>query len=259
MLQQLDNHKDSIRYCGTIGTDLSDRVAGVNERYNLEQLHESAHVSQTDQENQINLLNKEQDCVDESKEAVVIDGGGNVNDIWQILQKHEAKLTTLLFTHGHFDHIGGAFALAEKADNANLEIIIHKEDEYLWTNAKEQAGRFGIPLDMNQLKPTRWIEDEEMLNLAGIQLATLYTPGHSPGSCCFYLRDQGILISGDVLFQGSIGRTDLWKGNFETLIQSIRNKILTLPKETKIIPGHGPATTVGIEESSNPFLNEQPY
>jgi len=196
---------------------------------------------------------------DETKEAVVIDGGGNENEIFQILQKHDAKLTTLLFTHGHFDHIGGAAALAERAGVDNIEIIMHKEDEYLWTNAKEQAGRFQIPLDMNQLKPTRWIEDEDTLTVAGIRLETLYTPGHSPGSCCFYLREEGILFSGDVIFQGSIGRTDLWKGNFETLISSIRNKILTLPKETKIIPGHGPATSVASEASSNPFLNDESY
>jgi len=196
---------------------------------------------------------------EENKEAVVIDGGGNEDDIWAILQKHGAKLSALLFTHGHFDHVGGVNTLAEKAGqagNENLEIIIHKEDEYLWTNASEQAARFGIVLNMDLVQPTAWIEDESKLSVAGFNLEVLHTPGHSPGSCCFYLREEGVLISGDVIFQGSIGRTDLWKGNFETLMHSIKSKILTLPKETKIIPGHGPATTVAAEEASNPFLNE---
>ncbi len=203
-------------------------------------------------------------------EAFFIDPGGDTDLLSKILEKEKAKLVGILHTHAHFDHIWGTVNLTEKWQNSSpkMMIALGEEDRFLYENVSMQAANFGFDLDVKLPEINLWYEEGKNIKLAGIELQVLHTPGHSPGSYSFYWeppasniskkkeneKTNGIVFTGDALFKGSIGRTDLWKGSLETLLASIQNKLLTLPGNTRIIPGHGPESTIEKEKNENPFL-----
>jgi glyoxylase-like metal-dependent hydrolase (beta-lactamase superfamily II) len=193
---------------------------------------------------------------DETKEAVLIDCGCITPDEENVLSRYlnENKLTVkrLLNTHYHFDHvIGNAYIFHEYGIRPEL----HKVEKNTHTpTLTMQASKFGIPMSFEEIEPLRNIEDNEEIHFGNSMLKAILAPGHSPASLAFYSEAGKFLIAGDIIFSGSIGRTDLWGGNYSALISNIKNRILTLPGDTIIYPGHGPSTTVGHEKANNPYL-----
>ena len=192
---------------------------------------------------------------DETKEAVLIDCGcSNAKEekrILDVIQKKELKLVKLLNTHLHIDHIAGNAFIKE---HFGLSPIAHRGDLMIYEQAPQQARAFGFPLESTPPEINDYLEDGDTISFGHQTLEILHVPGHSPGSICFLNREHGILISGDVIFERSIGRTDLWEGNTDTLIHGIKTKILSLDDSTIIAPGHGNTTTVGEEKKQNPYL-----
>lgn len=190
--------------------------------------------------------------------CVIVDAPGDLEGIAQLLAVNDLYPQALLVTHAHIDHVGAAAGVVERwAINAYL----HPDDEWLAADPMAQLrSLFGgtIPgwLDNDFDPPQSWtsLEDGAKLNFAGIDFDVVHTPGHTPGHCCFHLSDEGLLFSGDHLFAGSIGRTDLPGGDYAALMQSMQQRVLTLPDETRVLPGHGPATTISRERLTNPFL-----
>jgi len=192
--------------------------------------------------------------VHDGDEAAIVDpacqAAGEVRAVMDYVADHELSVRHLLLTHAHIDHIFGCQALADAFD---LEIRLHPADRPLLDGAPQQAELFGVPLDAITA-PVRPLGEDERIEIGGTWWEILHTPGHSPGSISFVDRANGFVLSGDVLFQGSIGRTDLWKGSLPLLMQSIFQKIVPLGEEFVVYPGHGPSTTVGSEVRLNPFL-----
>lgn len=166
-----------------------------------------------------------------------------------VAQEH-CRPIGLLNTHGHLDHI---FGVNRGRSAWGVSLYLHADDVGLLLHASAQAQLFGLEMD-EVLPPEEVLHDGQVLSLNGYSIEVLHTPGHSPGGVCFYVREAGLLFSGDTLFQGSIGRTDLQGGDFGVLIQSIQQQLLVLPDDTVVLPGHGPQTTIGQERRSNPFL-----
>lgn len=188
--------------------------------------------------------------------AVVVDAPPDLEGVVTLLERYRLHPVALLLTHGHVDHTGGAGTLCARA---GVAAYLHPDDTFLAAHPEEQLrALFGMVPPGDYAPPERFIglADGDLLHLAGVDLEVLWTPGHTPGHCCFWLPDEGILLSGDHLFAGSIGRTDLPGGDFATLMRSMEEKILPLPDDTRILPGHGPATTLGRERATNPFLLE---
>ena len=186
---------------------------------------------------------------EKTMKAAVIDPGGNADRILQRLSELKLQTVMIINTHGHFDHIGGNGDLL-KATGA--ELIIHRDDSILLERAGEHAAAFGLRAEPSPA-PTRLLNGDETLQLGELTLQVIHTPGHSPGGVCFYVDDY--LFVGDTLFAGSIGRTDLPGGHHQLLIAGIKEKLLPLPENTKVYPGHGPMTTIGEEKLHNPFLS----
>jgi glyoxylase-like metal-dependent hydrolase (beta-lactamase superfamily II) len=193
---------------------------------------------------------------DETKEAVLIDCGCATPDEEKTLSDYlcEKKLTLkrLLSTHYHLDHvIGNSYIFREYGIRPEM----HKDEKNKNAPTLDmQASIFGIPVHLEEIEPLRNIEDNEEIHFGHSVLKAILAPGHSPASLAFYSEANKFMIAGDVIFRHSIGRTDLWGGNYNTLISSIRNRIFTLPGDTTIYPGHGPATTVDCEKANNPYL-----
>lgn len=183
-----------------------------------------------------------------SGKAAVIDPGGNVDSIMALLRQLDLTLTMVINTHGHFDHIGANRALLDKT---GCELLIHQNDAPLLQRAAEHAASFGLSASSSP-EPTRLLHDGDIITVGELSLRVIHTPGHSPGGICLHVED--CLFVGDTLFSGSIGRTDLPGGNHQQLISNIKEKLLCLADETKVYPGHGPATTIGREKRDNPFL-----
>ena len=185
---------------------------------------------------------------EKTKKAIVIDPGGNVPQIMAIVTKHGLNVDMIINTHGHFDHIGGNKELKEKT---SAELLVHRHDSSLLVQARETAAIFGMSATPSP-EPTRELVGREQLTVGEMTLRVLHTPGHSRGGICLYT--EGHVFVGDTLFAGSVGRTDLPEGDYSQLIASIKEQLMTLPDDTKVYPGHGPATTVGHEKQNNPFL-----
>ena len=183
-----------------------------------------------------------------TRKAAVIDPGGNVEAILRIIKKHELDVVMIINTHGHFDHIGGNKQLQEAT---GAELLAHRADRNVMAQAREHAAIFGLSANPSPA-PTRELVGRETLQVGDLRVRVMHTPGHSAGGICLYVED--CLFSGDTLFAGSIGRTDLPEGDYYQLISSIKEQLLGLPDETKVYPGHGPATTIGNEIQHNRFL-----
>ncbi|WP_235919112.1 MBL fold metallo-hydrolase [Aureimonas psammosilenae] len=187
-----------------------------------------------------------------TKAAVVVDPGGDVELILAAVERLGVTVEAIWLTHGHIDHAGGAMALKEKL---GVEIVgPHEADRPLLENIEKQAQMFGVGGALRNAYPDRFLAEGETLALGDLRFEVLHCPGHSPGHVVFFERSLRFLHAGDVLFAGSIGRTDLWGGDHATLIRSIKEKVLPLGDDVSFICGHGPGSTVGRERLSNPFL-----
>jgi hydroxyacylglutathione hydrolase len=182
---------------------------------------------------------------------LLVDAPTGVLD-WALKMRASPKI--LLLTHGHIDHIDGA---AQLKQHFNCKIVCHQETVPLITDP-DFFKKFGFPVETETVKPDILIGETSDINFLGIHFQTFYVPGHCPGSLCFYLPESKMLFAGDTLFANSIGRTDLPGGDFQLLYQGIRQKLFTLPPETNVYSGHGPATTIGFEKETNPFLQARP-
>lgn len=188
-----------------------------------------------------------------SGDAVVVDPGGDVDLILSTLNKKGWKCKEIWLTHCHIDHCGG---VKDLKDATMARVVGHRAEVEMRAHAEDICRYYGIPLGKmrNCPEPDQYIEGGETLNFCGYEFKTLFTPGHSPGHIAFYNASQGFVLSGDALFAGSIGRTDLPGGDTDTLLNSVRTKLFTLPDETKVLSGHGEDTTIGVEKSTNPFF-----
>jgi glyoxylase-like metal-dependent hydrolase (beta-lactamase superfamily II) len=188
-------------------------------------------------------------------EAIVIDPGGDHARILGRLAELSLKCTAIVHTHTHFDHVG---ATREVQEATGAPAMIHEGDLFLYADGglQMQLDTFGIPLTAPEpVEIERFLCDGDSVSAGAVEAGVLHTPGHTPGSLCFCVGgDRPVLVAGDTLFQGGIGRTDLWGGSAPQLLDSIRKKLLTLPEDTLVIAGHGPSTTIGRERRMNPFL-----
>jgi hydroxyacylglutathione hydrolase len=185
-----------------------------------------------------------------SGEAIVVDPGYDIPRILTVLAKHKLTVKKILVTHAHIDHIASAVDLKEIT---GAPILYSQADLPLVAMMDQQAGMFGLPAP-TVLPPDHSPADGEVVEVGGIQGNVLYTPGHSEGSLCLYVPNEHLLLAGDTLFAGGVGRTDFPGGNTGKLLASIHDRLLTLPNDTVVVPGHGPATTIGVERQTNPFL-----
>ncbi|MCB0318393.1 MAG: MBL fold metallo-hydrolase [Bdellovibrionales bacterium] len=188
------------------------------------------------------------------KSAVVIDPGGDVPRILREIKSRNLNVEQIWLTHSHIDHCGGVNKLKLET---GAKLFGHQEESFMREGLLSIADMYGLSRQdyENCPEPDVYISGGETLSFAGADFQVLYTPGHSPGHLCFYSVEDNTLIAGDTLFFQSIGRTDLPGGDHSTLINSIKEKIFSLPNETKVLSGHGPDTTVGFEKDNNPFLS----
>ena len=185
-----------------------------------------------------------------SREAIVVDPGDDISRIVATLARHQLTLKQIVVTHAHIDHIAGAQQLKRLT---GAPILYNQLDLPLVKMMDMQAGWLGIATP-EVAPPDANLADNQTVAITGLTATVLHTPGHTQGSSCLFIPDHKLLIAGDTLFAGSIGRTDLPGGNTKQLIQSVNDRLLTLPDETKVLPGHGPATSIGEERENNPFL-----
>lgn len=199
----------------------------------------------------------EQNCTllwcEKSRHGAVVDPGGDVPRILAAITKEGVKVDKLLVTHGHIDHAGAAAELAEKL-NVQIEGP-HADDAFLLDELPGQSQRYGFPLAAS-FTPSRWLKDGDSVQIGEEKLTVLHTPGHTPGHVVFFDSTANLALVGDVLFRGAIGRTDFPRGDFNTLISSIREKLFPLGDDVAFISGHGPMSTFGNERRSNPFLTD---
>lgn len=197
----------------------------------------------------------EQNCsliwCEQTRKGAVVDPGGDLDRILAAVQQEGVTLEKILLTHAHIDHAGGT---AELAQSQQLPIIgPHKGDEFWIQGLPQQAQMFGFRT-AKIFTPDRWLEDGESVQVGNVTLSVIHCPGHTPGHVVFFDPASRLAIVGDVLFNGSIGRTDFPGGNHQQLIDSIKQKLFVLGDEIDFIPGHGPMSTFGNEKKSNPFV-----
>jgi hydroxyacylglutathione hydrolase len=185
-----------------------------------------------------------------SREAIVIDPGDDIAEVLAIVQKHHLQVKQIAITHAHIDHVGGAMKLRQAT---GAPILLNQNDYALLKMLDVQAAWLGMA-NPGQVEIDRSIGDLDNVQVGSLAAQVMHTPGHTEGSVCLYFSAEQKLIAGDTLFAGSIGRTDLPGGSFEKIIGSLHDKLLSLPDETVVIPGHGALTTIGEERESNPFL-----
>jgi hydroxyacylglutathione hydrolase len=187
---------------------------------------------------------------EETGTGTLVDPGDEGTRIALAVEQTGLDIAQIIITHAHIDHVGAVAALA---DEYACPVLMHAEAEPMLQQLPTQAMMMGLRFGKVPIVD-RHIEDEEILEVGGLRLKSLYTPGHAPGHLAFYLADDGLVLSGDALFAGSVGRTDLLGGDMDLLMRSINERLLTLPDETRVLPGHGPESTIGEERAHNPFL-----
>lgn len=198
----------------------------------------------------------EQNCTifwcEKTRQAAVIDPGGDIESILKALESEGLTLTKILVTHGHIDHAGGVAALAERT---GVPIEGPHEEDRFWIDGMQQQSRmFGFP-NVQGFTPDRWLQDGDTVSFGEVELSVLHCPGHTPGHVVFFHAPSRLAQVGDVLFQGSIGRTDFPRGDHATLIRSIKEGLFPLGDDVEFIPGHGPMSNFGEERQYNPFLS----
>ncbi len=190
--------------------------------------------------------------------AFVVDAPPEPDEVGEFIEGMGLSVAGILLTHGHVDHMGGS---GELATRTGAGVWIHPDDDFLTLDPGTQLRRlFGMvpPGDFEAPRQTSPLAHGQELSLAGMTIEVVHTPGHTPGHCCFHLREEGVLFSGDQLFAGSVGRTDLPGGSYEDLMASMRERVMVLDDGVRVLPGHGPETTIGSERRSNPFLVGDP-
>lgn len=195
---------------------------------------------------------------EETGEALVIDPGDEAQKIIQALEAKSFSVKYILHTHAHLDHIGATHTLKQKTQ---ATLGLHKDDLFLYENIAMQAQLLGMPMDPTVSPIDHWLTHGDVLEWGkSHQTQVLHTPGHTPGSLSFKIKDdqtqKDLLFTGDTLFMGSIGRTDLWGGDFNQIMHSIKKELLCLEDSCQVIPGHGPNTTIGQEKQINPFIKQ---
>ena len=188
----------------------------------------------------------------ETKKCAIVDPGGDIEILLKIAKDNELVPEKILLTHGHIDHAGGATEIAKI-----LRVKIHgphEDDKFLLDSLEEQGKMFG--LNSKDCSPDVWLDEGDIVTIGKEKLETYFCPGHTPGHLIFYNLETKLAIVGDVLFCGSIGRTDLPGGNFDDLIQSVKDKLWPLGRDIEFIPGHGPMSTFEAERQSNPFVSD---
>ena len=190
---------------------------------------------------------------DETREAIVVDPGGDADKILDVVRANRLEVKQVLHTHAHFDHVLGTRDVKE---GTGARIRLHPGDDFLYQSLAMQASWLGMRVEKDVLPVDEPLRHQETITFGKTGTLVLHTPGHTPGSCCFSLRTEKgmLLLSGDTLFQNSVGRTDLPGGDQDTLFDSIRRELLPLDDETRVICGHGPETTIARERRKNPFL-----
>jgi hydroxyacylglutathione hydrolase len=185
-----------------------------------------------------------------TREAMVIDPGDDIEDVLDLVRKHNLKVKQIVITHAHIDHVGGAMKLRAAT---GAPILLNQNDYALLKMLDVQAAWIGMA-NPGRVEIDHSIGESDTVGAGPLQATVMHTPGHTEGSVCLYFPAEQKLIAGDILFAGSIGRTDLPGGSFDKIMDSLREKVLALPDETIVVPGHGPLTTIGEERESNPFL-----
>lgn len=192
--------------------------------------------------------------------CVIVDPGmintEEENAIVNFIERNNLTVTNIINTHLHVDHAVGV-SFAKK--RFGVPVLGHKDDEFLGKRLQMQADAFGIMEKIEDVSIDTYLKEGDIIKVGSGKLEVLHVPGHSPGSIALYDKEDGFVITGDALFQGSVGRTDLPGGNGTQLIEAIRENLLTLPDSTVVYPGHGPATTIGRERAANPFLADNPH
>lgn len=191
---------------------------------------------------------------DEStQEALVIDPGDDIARVLEIVRRHGLKVKQIVVTHGHIDHVGGAMKLKQQT---GAPILMNQQDQPQLKMLDVQAAWIGMPppgvvvLDCS-------LEDGDLLRVGGLEATVMHTPGHTEGSVCLYFPAERKLMAGDTLFAGSIGRTDLPGGDMDKIMRSLHERVMALPDETIVLPGHGPVTSIGDERKTNPFVKDR--
>ncbi|WP_323839812.1 MBL fold metallo-hydrolase [Photorhabdus africana] len=191
---------------------------------------------------------------EDSKEAAIVDPGGEAEKLIAEIERRGLKLTQILLTHGHFDHVG---ATAEVAKHFNVPVYGPQQEDAFWIEGLQAQSRmFGIE-ECPSFEPDRWLNEGDELRVGGVDLSVLHCPGHTPGHVVFVNHVDKLIYMGDVLFKGGVGRSDFPRGNHRQLINSIKDKLLPLGDDYEFIPGHGPMSTIGCERQTNPFLQDE--
>jgi glyoxylase-like metal-dependent hydrolase (beta-lactamase superfamily II) len=188
-----------------------------------------------------------------SREAIVIDPGDDIADVLAIVQKHNLAVKQIVITHAHIDHVGGAMKLRQAT---GAPILLNHNDYTLLKMLDVQAAWIGMP-SPGKVEIDHSLGEQDKVQAGSVLANVIHTPGHTEGSICLYFPVERKLIAGDTLFAGSIGRTDLPGGSFQKIIRSLQEKVLALPDDTTVVPGHGPITTIEAERETNPFLKHR--
>ena len=188
----------------------------------------------------------------ESNEGVVVDPGADGDEVLAAVKRHGLKIKYVVNTHGHFDHVGANRQVVEATGG---ELLIHPDDLTLLTMASRSGQKYGLRVE-DSPAPSGHLGDGTRLEFGASSIQVLHTPGHTQGGCCLYLAGENLVITGDTLFAESVGRTDLPGGDHAQLIAAIKTKLMPLPDDTVVWPGHGPSSTIGRERRTNPYLNE---
>ncbi|GAL33894.1 hypothetical metal-binding enzyme YcbL homolog [Vibrio maritimus] len=191
---------------------------------------------------------------DETMKGIVVDPGGDVKQLLALVEQLGVTVEKLVLTHGHLDHVGGT---VEMSESLKVDIIgPHKADNFWLQGLEGQSQMFGWPLT-EAFEPTEWLDEGDVVTFGNESLSVYHTPGHTPGHVCLFNEGAKVAFVGDVLFNGSIGRTDFPQGDHATLINSIKTKLWPLGNDVKFVPGHGPESTFGRERVSNPYVADE--